>query len=246
MEEVVLFQESMLRGSLEVQAEIDEMYVTTESDGDDATVAMKTGVLAYQTNAMQILMRTWDLTDHLMFKYADGQIHYTTPSEGPLGTSTAPRQFDANGMTVGNAAVVDQPGYPNGWLEAVGYADGPPPPPNCGDVGWKCGHQVPTSPSMSVSLDGSKMNGLRGDGGGVDGESSANNGAGIVDSWREYLSNKAKAIDKGIAGCSSRGDVSVAVGGPSCKVEMSTKDSIDDNEEDDYENGQPINVATIS
>jgi len=214
-----------------VQAEVDELYVAAIAKGGDEDIGAETmaDVLsAYQTNAMQVLKRTWELADHLMFKYADGQIHYTTPSEGPLSTSTTPREFDVNGMTVSNAAVVDQPGYPNGWLEAVGYVDGPPPPPDCADLEWKCGHHVPTS-SVVVLEDGSKRNRLRGDGGG--GGRNVDDEAGMVDAWREYMYSKTKAIKKGIAGCSSRGDVSVAVGGPSCKGGMSTKGSINDNDE---------------
>jgi len=236
MEEVLMFQDSVLGESLAVQAEVDELYVAA-MDGDtgdnDETVATTMADLlsTYQTNAEQILKRTWELTDHLMFKYADGQIHYTIPSEGPLSTSTTPRQFDANGMTVSDAAVVDQPGYPNGWLEAVGYVDGPPPPPDCGDLEWKCGHRVPALSSSSVLLeDGSKRNRLRGDN--YSGGSSVDDSTWMVDTWREYLHSKAEAIDKGIAGCSSRGDVSVAVSGSSCKVVMSTKGSIDENYED--------------
>jgi len=228
-----MFQEAVLSGNMAVQAEVDGLYVAAIANGGDEDIVAATmaDVLStYQTNAMQILKRTWELADHLMFKYADGQIHYTTPSEGPLSTSTAPRKFDVNGVTVSNAAVVDQPGYPNGWLEAVGYVDGPPPPPDCADLEWKCGHHVPTSLSSVLLDDGSKRNRLRGDDGGGGGRN-VDDEAGMVDAWREYVYNKTKAIEKGIAGCSSRGDVSIAVGGPSCKGGMSTKGPIDDNDE---------------
>ena len=46
---------------------------------------------AYYTNAERVTRETWNLADHLMFKYADGQLHPTDTRFGTMA-STA---FDA-------------------------------------------------------------------------------------------------------------------------------------------------------
>ena len=51
----------------------------------------------------------WALADHLVYKYADGQIYADTPSADGAGQAKPA-------------------GYPVWWLRAVGYANGPPPP----------------------------------------------------------------------------------------------------------------------
>ena len=50
----------------------------------------------------------WRLADALMAKFADG---FVSPSDG----ATAPGRSE---------------GYPDWWLDAAGFADGPPPPPD--------------------------------------------------------------------------------------------------------------------
>ena len=170
---------------------------------------MNATLLAYQTDAAQILRRTWDLADHLMFKYANRKIHYILPVDGPTGTSTSPRKFDVNGVTTENAEVMDQPGYPEKWLAAVGFGDGPSPPPDCEDLGWRCGHRAGA---------GVSMNRLRVSSGG---DGSVDEGKGLAGDWIDYSSRKADAVEKGITGCFSRGDIGAAVGGSSCKGKAS-------------------------
>jgi len=148
MREVKAFQGRMMGEFLELQSDVDALVVAALhrhrdiSDPDYDSVSYERAVAdavdLYSDNAERTVSLTWDLADHLMFKYADGQIH-STP-ESPLGTHTPPRAYDARGSTVREAEVIDQPGYPNEWLEKVGYKDGPPPPPNCEELEWRCGH----------------------------------------------------------------------------------------------------------
>ena len=63
---------------------------------------------AYHANAQSVLDRIWRTADELMFKFADGYITEVQPS-GQL--------------------VVSGDDYPDWWLKAVGYEDGPPPVP---------------------------------------------------------------------------------------------------------------------
>ncbi len=64
---------------------------------------------ATNTHAALVLRSWWLLADHLIWKFAEGNI-YTVPSEIGPGT---PKPA----------------GYPVWWLRAVGYQNGPPPPP---------------------------------------------------------------------------------------------------------------------
>ena len=59
----------------------------------------------YQSNIETIVSSLWSLSDEIMFKYASGFVN-----EAPDKMS-------------------EIVGYPEWWLEAVGYKDGPPPPP---------------------------------------------------------------------------------------------------------------------
>lgn len=59
---------------------------------------------AYRKNVESIVSSLWSLSDELMFKYADGFVNEP-----------------------GNMS--QMVGYPEWWLEAVGFRDGPPPPP---------------------------------------------------------------------------------------------------------------------
>jgi dipeptidase len=63
-------------------------------------------------NADSIVKSLWSLSDELIFKYADGFRNF------------AESKIDEHG---GKSSEVL--GYPAWWLEAVGYSDGPPPPP---------------------------------------------------------------------------------------------------------------------
>lgn len=60
---------------------------------------------AYFANVDKVVASLWSLSDEILFKYASGFVN-----EPPDGMS-------------------QMVGYPQWWLEAVGYQDGPPPPP---------------------------------------------------------------------------------------------------------------------
>jgi dipeptidase len=60
--------------------------------------------IAYKKNVKSIVASLWSLSDELMFKYADGFVN----EPGKMSQMV---------------------GYPEWWLEAVGFSDGPPPPP---------------------------------------------------------------------------------------------------------------------
>ena len=65
----------------------------------------------YEANARNVLRSLWELTDELMFKYADGYINEVSPSRGNDELRVSPDY------------------YPDWWLAKVGYTDGPPPVP---------------------------------------------------------------------------------------------------------------------
>jgi len=76
---------------------------TAESDGSPATLDH-----IYAQHAANVLAELWELSDSLMFKYADGFINEVSP-HGELSVKTEP--------------------YPDWWLKEVDYGDGPPPVP---------------------------------------------------------------------------------------------------------------------
>jgi len=67
---------------------------------------------AFAENADSIVKSLWSLSDELMFRYADGFRNF------------AQAEIDENG-----GETFEILGYPQWWLEAVGFKDGPPPPP---------------------------------------------------------------------------------------------------------------------
>jgi len=152
MKEVVAFQDSMLQKNIVLQNTIDQSFISAVKNNSGGNTILD----SYNRNAIVIVEETWKLCDHLMFKYADGQVHST--DNNPMGTHTTPRKFDSKGVTQENADIVDKPGYPIDWLNAVGFTtDGPPPPPSCAELGWKCGHRpagkkIPSSSSMTSNL----------------------------------------------------------------------------------------------
>ena len=83
--------------SLAVQAECDKLT-------DPKVITAK-----YLANADAILKNTWDLTDAIMFKYADGWINEIA-ADGSFESSRTP--------------------YPDWWFKAVNYTNGPPPVPH--------------------------------------------------------------------------------------------------------------------
>lgn len=67
---------------------------------------------AFAENADSIVKSLWSLSDELMFRYADGFRNFAQAEINQDGGET----FEILG-------------YPKWWLEAVGFKDGPPPPP---------------------------------------------------------------------------------------------------------------------
>ena len=188
--EVAAFQKRTMEANLELQEYVDGLI----DEGERIEKALE----LYSTNANNILAETWDLCDHLMFKFADGQLH-STPTNPQHGTSTPPRQFNDKGVTTKDAEIVDQPGYRSEWLESVGFLDGPPPPPDCSDLEWECGHK-PSSPASE--------HGLRGEIEGVD--ASANLSA-PKQAMIDYQQKKQRALNSNTSTCASVGDVAAAV-----------------------------------
>ena len=76
------------------------LLMTTLQEEDPSTVER-----SLLDNAAKVVDALWTLQDQLLFKYASGFVN-----EPPDGMSK-------------------MVGYPAWWLQAVGYADGPPPPP---------------------------------------------------------------------------------------------------------------------
>jgi len=69
----------------------------------------------YSDHAAEVLHAIWELADHLMFKYADGFI---------------------NEVRADGSVSVTADSYPDWWLKAVGYEDGPPPVPPGSHLVW--------------------------------------------------------------------------------------------------------------
>lgn len=84
----------------------------------------------YRRNADQIVEALWKLSDDLLFKYASGFVNEAPPGE-----------------------MSQMVGYPQWWLEAVGYEQGPPPPP----TKPKCCH--PSSLLFTTVASSGKNNG---------------------------------------------------------------------------------------
>lgn len=191
--EVIAFQHQIMQDNLELQFYIDGLI----DEGESADKVLE----LYSTNANKILLDTWDLTDHLMFKFADGQIH-ATPANVQYGTSTPPRKYSVKGVTTKDAPIIDQPGYRSDWLEQVGYLDGPPPPPNCEDLEWKCGHKPASSASGANGLRGEVVNNAEGAATSKDVSEKA---------WLEYAKLKDKALKSNALTCDAVGDIAAAV-----------------------------------
>ena len=199
--EVIALQERTMEANLELQAYIDGLI----DEGNSAEEALE----LYSTNANNILSETWDLSDHLMFKFADGQVH-ATPANPNHGTSTPPRQFSEKGVTTRDAQIVDQPGYRSEWLEQVGFLNGPPPPPDCSDLEWRCGHKPKTT----------SAHGLRGD---IEITTAALSIS--EQALFDYQQKKRRALETNTATCGAVGDVAAAVN--RCSKGGTTKDRTD-------------------
>ncbi len=108
---------------------IERMDEIFAASGDFAVVEEE-----YLKNVDDIVTSLWRLSDEILFKYASGFVN-----EPP----------DAMSQMVG---------YPSWWLKAVGYSDGPPPPP----TQPKCCHPKNDKEYNSVSVSGSDSSSLRG------------------------------------------------------------------------------------
>lgn len=72
---------------------------------------------AYAKNAEAIVASLWSLSDELMFKFADGFVNFKK------------EESEVSVVDSAGGEITKPVGYPAWWLEAVGYKDGPPPPP---------------------------------------------------------------------------------------------------------------------
>ena len=77
-----------------------EMVLDQEGSYDGDFAAVED---AYYENVDKVVKSLWSLSDEILFKYASGFVNEPKMSQ--------------------------MVGYPEWWLESVGYADGPPPPP---------------------------------------------------------------------------------------------------------------------
>jgi len=139
IEDVRAFQNEQMQYHLALQARADaaceEAYSRRERQMLFSSVPLvfDDPLHEYYTNAKRVTLETWNLADHLMFKYADGQYHFPATK---FGTMTMPRKMGTCGESLPDLdlKVVDKPGYDGAWLESVGFQEGPPPPPNCTEL----------------------------------------------------------------------------------------------------------------
>ena len=107
---------------------------------------------ALAKNADSVVKSLWSLSDELVFRYADGFRNFRESSE------------ERDGPTF------EILGYPEWWLDAVGFRNGPPPPPTkpkCCNPPKKNpkeeqGQEEEASSSSSSSSSSSKTSVLRG------------------------------------------------------------------------------------
>jgi len=90
--------------------DVRDLQAKFESQGEDVVLGFQAATVedlnsAVAEHAGQVVKAFWDLPDELMEKYSDG--------------------WAQDGSA---------PGYPEWWLKAVGYQDGPPPPPKIEDA----------------------------------------------------------------------------------------------------------------
>mmetsp|Transcript_30981 Transcript_30981/g.72982 ORF Transcript_30981/g.72982 Transcript_30981/m.72982 type:complete len:627 (+) Transcript_30981:130-2010(+) len=97
-------QDALEQASVELVSTIEKEYQQHQN--------MASVENALASNAEAIVASLWSLSDELMFRYADGFVN-RKESE----------------VEDGGGDITKPVGYPSWWLEAVGYRDGPPPPP---------------------------------------------------------------------------------------------------------------------
>ena len=107
IKEINAFQTKMHEAGLKLVGD-NSTRAAGNSNDDDPTAELS-------IFAEQVVHSLWDLYDNLMFRYADGYINEVKPD----GT------FSVTGVS-----------YPDWWLKAVGYENGPPPVPHQPRVEW--------------------------------------------------------------------------------------------------------------
>lgn len=108
---------------LQKQLESESIALVESLQQEDGASSIERALLE---NAAKIVDALWALQDQMLFKYASGFVN-----EPPDGMS-------------------QMVGYPAWWLQAVGYADGPPPPP----TEPKCCHPRTVESTGTIALTG--------------------------------------------------------------------------------------------
>lgn len=199
-DDILPFQGALMEDNFGLQRKVDGLIVKASKGDHGAVMAV---MELYAENADRIVKMTWELNDHLMFKYADGQLHRT--GDLSRGTSASPREYDPEGFTTKGPDIVDQPGYPAEWLEQVGFLDGPEAPPSCEELGWRCGHRLTATggeadrPSVALRGDSSSAAVM---------ERDTNPGRSL---YNDYVRRKEAARRNNSASCGTVGDVAAAV-----------------------------------
>lgn len=109
--EIAQLQKSVHERALGLLAEVEAKAEAEALVGGDSRMADRVASVLERASghlATEVVTKLWALTDHLMFKYADGYVT-TVSADGALHVGSEP--------------------YPDEWLKAVGFADGPPPVP---------------------------------------------------------------------------------------------------------------------
>jgi dipeptidase len=111
IQDITKRQDDLETASLELVTSIgkDYYYQTTTNDHQNYLELVEA---ALAKNADSIVKSLWSLSDELVFRYADGFLNFPES------------EIDQHGGETTKVL-----GYPSWWLEAVGYKDGPPPPP---------------------------------------------------------------------------------------------------------------------
>ena len=99
----------MIKDINELQESMFQRAVTMQQHAAQSLHGNASGLASVANKHAALVVKSWwALADHLVYKYADGNI-YTDASDKTPGKSTPA-------------------GYPTWWLKAVGYPAGPPPP----------------------------------------------------------------------------------------------------------------------
>jgi dipeptidase len=108
IQDITKRQDDLEKASLELVASIEKDYYHTTNHQNHLELVEE----ALAKNADSIVKSLWSLSDELIFRYADGFLN-----------------FPESEIDQHRGETTQVLGYPSWWLEAVGYRDGPPPPP---------------------------------------------------------------------------------------------------------------------